>query len=442
MKNTRKVALDVLNKVLSHDGYSNIVLGKNLKDKSIDVKDKALITEIVYGTIKYKYSIDIIIKKFLKTNIKKINPGVLNILRMSIYQIRYLDKIPDFAAVNEGVNLAKKYVSLKSSKFVNAVLRNYLRNSNFDFYNKNNNIEKLCFEYSFEPWMVKFFLRQYKDRTEEILKGLNENPAVTVRVNTLKTSYEELWNELEKLDYNIEEGYICKEAIRIIKGHSIENNPLFTGGYFTVQDESAMLVSECLEIKDSLTVFDLCSAPGGKTTHIGELLKNTGKIYAFDLHESKIKLINQNAERLGVKNIKASVSDASIRHDEFINKADRILLDVPCSGLGIIRKKPEIKWNKNIEDLKKLSAIQKDILLNASKYLKENGILVYSTCTLNKDENEKNIREFLKENSNFKVEPINLGKFSNLIYSSYGVTILPNEYMDGFFMCKIKKIGR
>lgn len=287
--------------------------------------------------------------------------------------------------------------------------------------------------------MVKFFLKQYKNKAEEILKGLNENPSITIRVNRLKTSHKELWNELEKLDYNIEEGYILKDAIRIKKGHSIENNPLFVRGEFTVQDESAMLVSECMDIKENLVIFDMCSAPGGKTTHMGELLKNTGTIYAFDLHESKIKLINENAKRLGVENINASVLDASSYHDDFVNKADRILVDAPCSGLGIIRKKPEIKWNKNIKDLKELSDIQKNILQNASLYLKKEGILLYSTCTLNKDENEKSIIQFLKNNPNFKVEPIEFGEFPNLIYSPYGVTILPNEYMDGFFMCKLKK---
>ncbi|AAK79691.1 16S rRNA (cytosine967-C5)-methyltransferase [Clostridium acetobutylicum] len=439
MNNTRKIVLDVLNKVLSHDGFSNIVLNKALKGEEISSKDKGLVTEIVYGTIKYKYSIDIIISKFVKTKINKIDKRVLNVLRMSIYQIRYLDKIPDFAAVNEAVNITKKYISLKSSKFVNAVLRNYLRNPNIAFYNKDNSVEKLCFNYSFEPWMVKFFLKQYKNKAEEILKGLNENPSITIRVNRLKTSHKELWNELEKLDYNIEEGYILKDAIRIKKGHSIENNPLFVRGEFTVQDESAMLVSECMDIKENLVIFDMCSAPGGKTTHMGELLKNTGTIYAFDLHESKIKLINENAKRLGVENINASVLDASSYHDDFVNKADRILVDAPCSGLGIIRKKPEIKWNKNIKDLKELSDIQKNILQNASLYLKKEGILLYSTCTLNKDENEKSIIQFLKNNPNFKVEPIEFGEFPNLIYSPYGVTILPNEYMDGFFMCKLKK---
>ncbi|URZ00811.1 16S rRNA (cytosine(967)-C(5))-methyltransferase RsmB [Clostridium felsineum] len=440
MNNTRKIVLDVLNKVFSNDGFSNIVLNKALKNSEISSKDKGFITEIVYGTIKYKYSIDIIISKFIKTKINKVDKKVLNILRMSIYQMRYLDKVPDFAVVNEAVNIAKKQVSMKSSKFVNAVLRNYIRNPEMNFYNKNNNVESLCFKYSFEPWLVKFFLKQYKESTEKILKGLNESPSITIRVNTLKTSHEELFNKLKELEYNVEEGYILKKAIRINRGHGIENNPLFSKGYFTVQDESAMLVSEGMEINENQTVLDLCSAPGGKTTHIGELMKNTGVIYAFDLHENKIKLINENAKRLGVENIKSSVLDATTYKGEFLNKADRILVDAPCSGLGIIRKKPEIKWNKSLNDLKKLSDIQKNILHNASLYLKEGGILLYSTCTLNKDENEKNIIEFLKDNPNFKVQSIEFGNFSNLIYSPYGVTILPNEYMDGFFMCKLKKI--
>lgn len=439
--NARKVVVDVLNEVFFKNSYSNISLNKALKNSNLASSDKALVTEIVYGTIKYKYTIDIILKKFIKVKFSKLDKIILNILRSSVYQIRYLDRIPDFAVVNEGVELAKKYSSLKSSKFVNGVLRNYIRNLDADFLSSRDKIKVIAFRYSFEPWMVNFFIKQYGiENIDKILSGLNSTPNVTVRVNLLRGSYDETFNKLQELGYDIEEGSICPEAIEIKRGSSIENNPLFLKGNFTVQDESAMLTVPCMEIENDMYVMDLCSAPGGKTTHISELSNNTGTVYAFDIHKNKLKLIEQNAERLGITNIKCDVMNASEYNEKFKGKADRILVDVPCSGLGIIKKKPEIKWNKSINDLKELCGLQEKILQNASKYLKKGGILLYSTCTLNKDENENNIKRFISSHNNFKIEDIFFGDVSNVNYDKYGVTILPNEHMDGFFMCKLRKL--
>lgn len=441
MVNARKVVVDVLNEVFFKNSYSNISLNNALKNSALNSSDKALITEIVYGTIKYKYTIDIILKKFITIKFNKLDKIILNILRSSVYQIKYLDKIPDFAVVNEAVELAKKYSSLKSSKFVNGVLRNYLRNLDEDFLSSKDKTKVLAFKYSFEPWMVNFFIKQYGVKNiDNILSGLNSTPNVTVRVNSLKASYDEIFNKLKELGYDIEEGAICPEAIKIKRGSSIEGNPLFLKGYFTVQDESAMLTAPCMEIENGMYIMDLCSAPGGKTTHISELLNDTGVVYAFDVHKNKLRFIEENAKRLGITNIKCNVMNAEEYNEKFKDKADRILVDVPCSGLGIIKKKPEIKWNKSINDLKELSAVQKNILENASKYLKKDGIILYSTCTLNKDENEKNIKGFIADHRNFKIEDIFFGDVSNINYDKYGVTILPSAHMDGFFMCKLRKM--
>lgn len=440
MDNARKIVIEVLNDVFFNKAYSNIALNKTLKNSHLNANDRALATEILYGTIKYKYTIDIILKHFIKIDFKKVDKYILNVLRISVYQIKYLDKIPDFAVVNEAVELAKKYVSLKSSKFVNGVLRNYLRNKEDNFCTAKDKVLKLSFKHSFEPWMVRFFMKQYgNEEIESILEGLNNVPSVTVRVNSLKASYDDVWNKLEELSYEIEEGSVCPEAIKIKRGSSIENNPLFLEGYFTVQDESAMITAACLDIEEGMTVMDLCSAPGGKATHAGELLNNTGRVLAFDIYENKLNLISQNAKRLGINNITCSVMDASKYNEKYSNVADRIIVDAPCSGLGIIKKKPEIKWTKNINDLQSLALIQQNILKNAAKYLKKDGILLYSTCTLNKEENEIIVREFVKGNPNFKVENLYFGKVDNFHYSEYGLTIFPNEHMDGFFMCKLKK---
>lgn len=440
MVTDRKVAIEVLEAVFFKNAYSNIALNNALNKYKLNEKDKGFITEIVYGTIKYKYTIDIILNNYIKKGIKSVDSYILNILRIGIYQLRYLDKVPNFAAVNECVELGKSK-SKGSSKLINGVLRNYIRNKDTKYYNENSLVEKLSFEYSYPKWMVDLFLKQYgKTNVEKILKGLNSIPSITVRVNNIKSDYETVWNLLEDNNYNIEEGMVCPEAIRIIKGKGIDKNPLFKEGLITVQDESAMLVAGVMDLEDNMNVMDICSAPGGKTTHISEIMNNTGKVLAFDIYENKLDLIKENKERLGVKNIDPTLGDGAVYNKKYSEFANRILIDAPCSGLGIIRKKPEIKYTKNSKDLKSIVNIQRKILENGVKYLKKDGVLVYSTCTLNKKENIENVKWFLKKFPNFKIEKIFLGNLDNFIYDEYGtLTILPNEYMDGFYIAKFKK---
>ncbi|MGH4122302.1 MAG: 16S rRNA (cytosine(967)-C(5))-methyltransferase RsmB [Clostridium sp.] len=442
MNNSRLVAIVVIEKVINESAYSNIVLGMELNKSDLNDKDKALVTEIVYGTLKYKYTIDKILSRFIKKGFESLDSFVLNILRISVYQIRFLDKVPSFAVVSEAVNLTKKMSNAGAAQLVNGVLRNYLRGDNAAYYNEKNDIERLCFEYSFTKALVKLFIKQYGIETaEEILSGLNQKPDVTVRVNTLKLTYEEIWEKLIENGYNIEKGYACSDAIRIIKGKNIENNLLFNEGSITVQDESAMLTAHSMELLLNLEVLDLCSAPGGKTTHIAEIMRNTGHISAFDLHENKLPLIKQNLNRIGIVNTSCEVMDARIYDPSLLESADRVLIDVPCSGLGIIRKKPEIKWSKHIKNIEDIVTTQRKIMENACKYLKKGGVLVYSTCTLNKEENEGNIDWFIENHPEFKIQPVFYGDLKNINYSDKGyVTILPNEYMDGFFIAKILKL--
>ena len=437
MGNLRFESINILDKVLNKGAYSNLALDSSIKKAELSSLDNALLTEIVYGTLKYKYTIDIILKEYLK-DMEKTNKDILNILRISIYQLKYLDKIPDFAVLNEAVNLAKK-VSAPHSKLVNGVLRNFLRNSNeIEFKDK---VLDMSFKYSYLPWMTKLFIKQYgEEGALIILEGLNKTPGLNVRVNRLKTNFEEAYKELKDFGYRIKKGSVSSYSINITNGKSIESNPLFSKGYITVQDESAMLPAEILDLDGEMTVLDMCSAPGGKTTEIAEIMENRGKVYAFDLYQNKLKLIKGSCDRLGLKNVEISKWDATLINNEFINKADRVLLDVPCSGLGIIRKKPEIKWNKNIDEISSLINIQRKILSNGSKYLKPGGILVYSTCTLNKKENEDNINWFLEKNNDYEAVKIDLPSFHNFNKTSEGyLTIFPDEFMDGFFMAKLKK---
>ena len=435
--NSRKLSRQIVQRVLEEGAYSNLVLSKELNRDDIDEKDKGLITEIVYGTLRRKRTLDVLIGNFVK-DIKLLDSTVLNILRVAIYQMYFLDKIPEYAACNEAVEEAKE-ISLEASKLVNGILRNFIRDEK-EIVVPGNRIDELGYKFSFEPWMIRLFIKQYgEERTMKIMAGLNETPKVTVRVNESKGEYDEVFENLEEIGYKIEEGYACPEAIKIEGGKGVESNELFKQGLITVQDESAMLVAPLLEINKGEKILDLCAAPGGKTTHIAELLDNTGEVLAFDLHENKLSLIEENAKRLGLTNIVCKTMDATKLNSDYISYGDKVLIDVPCSGLGIIRKKPEIKWNKTRQQLRDLVEIQRDIMENAWQYLKPGGILLYSTCTLNKEENEDNLKWFLSKHSDAEIEKLYIGNNNNFIYNVDGsLTILPNDSMDGFFMGKIK----
>lgn len=434
----RKLAVKILNRVLDEGAYSNIILAKELNEAELNDKDKALLTEIVYGVLRRKKTLDIIISNFVK-DIKLMKKDILNILRVAVYQMNFLDKVPSYAACNEAVEEAKE-ISENDSKLVNGILRSFTKNPD-EIEVVGNKIDEYAYKFSFEPWMIRLLIKQYGENlSKKIMLGLNAIPQVSVRVNEIKADYDEVFEELEKLEYDIEEGVICPEAICIKGGKSIESNPLFKEGKITVQDESAMVVAPLLELEEGMKVVDLCSAPGGKTTHIAEMLQNTGKVLAFDIHEAKLGLIKENCDRLGITNVEINTNDATKLNPELVESSDRILIDVPCSGIGIIRKKPEIKWNKTRADLREIIPIQREIMENAWQYLRSGGIMLYSTCTLNKEENEENIDWFLSSHKDCSVKKIFIGNQDNLMYNKNGsLTIMPNENMDGFFIAKLEK---
>ena len=436
--NCRKLAVKILGRVLNEGAYSNIILSKELNEVELNEKDKALLTEIVYGVLRRKKTLDIIISNFVK-DIKLMNKDILNILRVAVYQMNFLDKIPSYAACNEAVEEAKE-ISENDSKLVNGILRSFTKNPD-DIEVLGNKIDEYAYKFSFEPWMIRLLIKQYGESlAKKIMSGLNMIPEVSVRVNGMTADYDEVFEKLEELGYEIEEGAVCPEAISIKGGKSIETNPLFMEGKITVQDESAMVIAPLLELEEGMTVIDLCSAPGGKTTHIAEILQNTGKVLAYDIHESKLGLIKENCDRLGITNVEVKAHDATKLNSELIETSDRVLIDVPCSGIGIIRKKPEIKWNKSRNDLREIIPIQRDIMENAWQYLKTGGIMIYSTCTLNQEENEENIDWFVNKHKDCTVKKIFIGKQDNLMYNKNGsLTILPNENMDGFFVAKLEK---
>lgn len=434
---TREIALKTLYKINEEEAYSNIALDEEIKQNrnKLTEKDIGLISEITYGVTTWKLTLDSIIKKYSKIRLKKISPWILNILRMGIYQIIFLDKIPKSAAVNESVNLSKRYGHTSSSNFVNAILRKVDKKDYEELFQIKDDVERVSKTTSMPEWIIKELMKNNKmDKVEEICKNSNLKPKITIRVNRIKTTPSELKLKLDERNIEYSETKI-EEFINLKKVKNIENLDLFKEGYFTIQDLSAGLTAISLNPKPNEYVLDACSAPGGKTTHIAELMQNKGNIEAWDIHEHRVKLVQKNAKRLGIDIIKTDVQDAMEFNEKYVEKFDKILLDVPCLGIGVIKRKPDIKWQRKQEDIEKITNIQKNILQNCSKYLKPNGILVYSTCSILEDENMAIIEEFLNENKEFEKTNIII----NQKEINGKITIMPNEEQDGFFICKLQK---
>lgn len=438
--NSRELAFKVLVDIESNNNYSNISINKHFKNIDISNNERGLATEIIYGVVEKKIYLDYIIDKLSKIKVQKLSNYVKIFLRMGIYQIVFLD-ISDYASVNETVNLAKKY-DKKSSGFVNAILRNLIRNKDeilkIDAENEN---MYYSIKYSYSPWMIKTFIKDFgKEFTEDLLEANNEKPNLYIRVNTLKITREELMKELDKIGIKSYKVNDIEEALRVENLKNIENNDLFKKGFFTIQDISSMIVGKVMNPNKNSRVLDLCSAPGGKTTHIATLMENTGEVVSRDIFDHKLKLIKNSVDRLGLTNVKIEKSDASIIDKNIIENFDYVLCDVPCSGLGIIKRKPEIKY-KSKEEIKDLPKLQYDILENASKYLKVGGVLIYSTCTILDSENISNVYKFLENNKNFELSKINEVNIDLENQENGYLKIYPNIHnMDGFFIAKLKKV--
>lgn len=433
INNLRYISVMVLDKVLNNGAYSNITLKEYLDKSDLKDIDKKLLTEIVYGTIRYKLTIDNIISNF----VRKIEDKHIStiILRSAIYQLKYLDKIPEYSVLNESVEISKRLCKSKSG-FINGVLRNYLR-SKQSIENKKNTLE---YEYSFATWMIDLFKKQYPNSYIDIMRLLNKRGDTCYRVNSNILSRDEFIEKF-KGDLRIEGIGGFKNAVRVKSLHNLSKNMIYTQGFLSVQSLSSQLACEILSPNQGDIVIDLCAAPGGKTTYIAELMKDKGKVFSCDMYEHKINLIKSNAKRLKLKSIDCLINDATQLNMDFINKADKVILDAPCSGLGVINKKPEIKWFKKYSDLEEIISIQKKIINVASNYVKSGGILMYTTCTINKDENEKLIEEFIETNKDFSIEAIDKEVFENLtIQDNKGmITILPDELSNGFFITRLRK---
>lgn len=426
MSTARKTALKILYSIEFEGAYSNLALKSGLLNSELDARDKGLVTLLVYGVISKKTALDAVILKYSSVKLSKLSKYVLLILRLGIYQLIFCEKIPASAAVNESVKLAGK-LAPKSKGFINGVLRSVEREG-VSFLNKR---EELSYPV---PLYDKFIEDFGEEKGIKIMEALNSEPQMTIRVNYLKNTRDELIKTLSQKGIKAEKDSLYERNLRV-SGLDVSKSEEFKDGLFTVQDTSASLAGLVLSPKPNDRVLDLCSAPGGKTTHLAELMENKGEIIAFDIYEHKVKLIQENAKRLGIDIIKAEVKDAGVLYEDLKNSFDCVLADVPCSGLGIIRRKPEIKYNADFND--ELYKIQEKILNCAKEYVKPNGFIVYSTCTLNKYENELRIKKFLEENRNFEL--VSISDKVNTPECGYAV-IYPDEFgTDGFFIAKLKK---
>ena len=433
--NARSLAYEVLFTIIQEDGYSNITLNKYFNQYKVEEQDKRFISEVVYGTIKNKLYLEHILKSYSKGRVK---PKVKIILLMSIYQLLYMDKTPNFAIIDEAVKLSKKIAGNITGKFVNGILRNIERNAKNLELKYKNETEQFCVENSCPKELFDILNKQYgKDKAQSIVVSFNQKSKNSIRYNPLKTTKSDL---IGKLGSAVSESDICEDSL-VLNKLNIDNS-LFTNGYYIIQDEASALVAASigLPVDKEYKILDTCAAPGGKSLHIASKYFNSSLV-SCDKYIHKLKLIEDNTAKLGISNIEIKEQDATINNSSFNDKFDIVICDVPCSGIGVIKNKPEIKYkitNSHVEDISKL---QYQILDNSKKYVKNNGILMYSTCTIDKRENIENINKFLNENKDFKLENITLNN-SIVKTSENGVLeILPDEYScDGFFIAKLKKM--
>ncbi len=440
-KTTREYILNILVDIDKNNAYSNLTINKCLKDSKLEAIDRRFVTEIVYGVLENKLYLDYIISLLSTIKIKKLNTNVINILRMGLYQIIFLDKIPEFAAVNESVKLGKKY-DFRSFKFINGVLRSYIRKKDTikipSF--ENNPITHLSIKYSHPIWLIEKWVKEFgMEDTINLLKANNETPPLTARINTLLINKENFKKELAKENIKVSEGKYIQEAVEISNVTNIGDLTSYKKGYFQIQDESSMFVAHVLDPKPGEYVLDVCSAPGGKATHIAQLMENSGRILARDIHPHKLKLIENNVDRLKINIIETQCFNAKELDQNSIEKFDKVLVDAPCSGLGIIRRKPELKFSKKPDDIGEITALQLEILTNSSKYVKKGGFLVYSTCTITNEENSEVVEKFLKQNSEFEI--INAVEYLPKLNQQgpYIKTFPHINGIDGFFISKLRK---
>ena len=435
--NIRDAALSILWAVENKQAYSNLLLHKTIESHGISAKNRGLLTEITYGTLQHQLTLDYYLEPYLKG---KIEPWVKVLLRLSLYQMIYLDRVPEHAAINEAVEIAKKRGHGGVASVVNGVLRSIQRGGVRSFNSISDPVEKISIETSHPAWLIKRWSEQYgMEKTREMALENNKIPPQTVRVNTVRATPEEVIEMLESEGLKAVQSALVPECLVVSNGQPARS-VAFEKGFITIQDESSMLPVYAMQVEPGMEVLDLCAAPGGKSTHIAEKMENRGALFSLDLHEHKVKLIEETAARLGHSIIETAVGDGRQSVERFgAERFDRILVDAPCSGLGVIKRKPDIKYTKKEEDFSRLQDIQFDLLAQAAQLLKPEGILVYSTCTVDAQENRGTAERFLKAHPDMEKVKVSLPEALNNKNTGF-VQIFPQDFGgDGFFIAAFRK---
>lgn len=423
----RKTAYNTLIAIEKSQSYSNLELNRQIDSYQPD--SPSFVRELVYGVIENRVYLDHILNQLVTKGLNSIKKAPLTLLRMGLYQIMFMDSVPEYAAVDQTVKMARRLCYGRDG-FINAVLRGYIYKKNKD------NIEMpdfakdpvgfLSIKYSYAPWIAELWVEQYGiERTEELMVASNSKPSLCIRVNLLKTDLKTMENTLIGKGFQVRRGRLSQRVL-FVKGSGVLDIPEFKQGLFSVQDESSVVSIETLMPKKGDTVLDICAAPGGKTMAAAEIMGNIGTIRAFDIYPHKVDLIQNEAKRLGHTIVKAFEGDGTIFNAELVESADRVIVDAPCSGLGVIRRKPEIKYRELEDNGKELSEKQLEMLELSSKYVKKGGYLLYSTCTINKIENAEVVSKFLSKRNDYE-----------LVRSRQ---LLPGiDETDGFFICKMRR---
>lgn len=444
MEDSRQLAFVALCAV--HKGaYADVALERVLSQTNLNPNDRRLLTELVYGSVRRMRSLDALIDQLATKKAEKQPPNLRAILHLGLYQLRYLNHIPPSAAVNSTVEIAKKNNFSGLTGFVNGLLRQYIRLSttgNDPLKLPEDPLERLGILHSYPNWIIEVWLKEFGfAATEQLCIWLNQPPALDLRINPLLASIEQVETALQSTSVSVSRVPHLPQALRLTGSTgAIQNLPGFSAGWWTVQDSSAQLVSHLLAPQPRETIVDACAAPGGKTTHIAELMQDRGIIWACDRTASRLRKLKANCDRLQLHSIQICVGD-SRNFTQFIDTADRVLLDVPCSGLGTLHRHADARWRQTPATVEELSQLQSELLSGAANFVKTGGILVYATCTMHPQENEGIIRPFLENNPNWQIEPPTPDSPCVSFATEAGwINVLPYTHqMDGFFMVRLKK---
>nr|WP_263013040.1 16S rRNA (cytosine(967)-C(5))-methyltransferase [Ancylothrix sp. D3o] len=442
--NPRQVAFFALRDVYRQNAFAEAALDKWLQKSSLSIQDKRLATELIYGCVRRQRTLDAIIDQLAKKKAEQQPVDIRIILHLGLYQIRFLNHIPESAAVDTTVELTKQNSLAGLAGFVNGFLRQYIRlgKEKDALELPADTVKRLGILYSYPDWIVENWINRLGvEETEKLCKWFNQSPTIDLRVNVLKTSIEEVENALMGAGVAVSRVRHLPEALRLTGGAgAIENLPGYKEGWWSVQDSSAQLVGYLLDPQPNQVIIDACAAPGGKTTHIAELMADTGKIWACDKVSSRLKKVQENADRLELKSIEVLTGD-SRNFPQFKNAANRVLLDAPCSGLGTLHRRAEARWRQSPENIMELANLQKELLAEAAEWVKVGGVIVYATCTVHPAENEDVIEDFLGKNPNWEIEKPSLNSPVRGFMSEEGwVKVWPHLYqMDGFFMVRLKR---